>query len=269
MPTADPLERFHVRLFGNPDAARTIVFVNGFGQDQDGWAPVAAAFADDFRLLTFDHAGTSGASAEAFPQHRYLNLRAYAKDVSELADRLALRDATVIGHSVGAMIAVLAAIDRPASFERLVLIGASPRYLDEPGYTGGFTECDLQALYRRVALDYSEWADEFAPLAMNNPERPLLARHFAESLKTIRPEHALTALCAIFQSDHRADLPKLRKPVLIVQSQDDVAVPLDVALYLHDHIIGSRLSIIEAKGHFPHLSAPDQVIVAIGEFVRG
>lgn len=268
MNSKDAIERLRVTESGTTDAPRSIVFVNGFGESQDAWNRIAPAFADQFRMYTFDHAGTSGVSAKDFPQHRYLNLRAYARDLVELMDRLALHDAIVIGHSVGAMVALLASIERPAAFGRLVLIGASPRYLDEPGYHGGFSESDLQQVYRSVVLNYAQWADGFAPAAMANPDRPQLARHFAESLKTIEPEHALTALCAIFQSDHRADLAKVRHPTLIIQSQDDIAVPFDVACYLNDHIVGSRLTVIDAQGHFPHVSAPAQVITAIEEFVR-
>lgn len=268
MSHADPIEKRRAAVTGNASAEKTLVFVNGFGEDQSAWMHVAPAFARDFRLVTFDHAGTGGTAGGAFPQHRYLNLRAYARDMVELADSLALRDAVAVGHSVGGTIALLAAIERPAAFGKLVLIGASPRYLDDAVYRGGFSEDDLQKIYRAVALDYAEWADDFAPRVMDNPDRPQLAQHFAQSLKTIAPEHALTALCAIFQSDHRADLPKVTQPALIVQSRDDIAVPAEVARYLHEHIRGSRLAVIDARGHFPHLSAPEQVVAAIAEFVR-
>lgn len=270
MEALDPLVKNCVTVTGKPDAARTIVFVHGLGTDQTAWADVAAAFKDDFRIVLFDNAGAGRSIPEAFVQHRYLNLRTYAKDLIEICEALAVRDAIVVGHSAGAMIGVLAAIEAPLHFSKLVLIGASPRYLNdaESGYRGGFSDTDLKEIYRAVALNFPEWADRYAPMAMGNPGRPSLARHFAEGLKAIPHRHALTVLCSIFQSDHRADLPKLAKPTLLLQTQADLAVPMEVAEYLHREIRGSRLAVVEATGHFPHLSAPDAVITAMRDFVR-
>lgn len=265
----DPIEKLAATVSDSGGSSRAIVFVNGFGETQVVWHDIASAFANAFRIVTYDHAGTGGAPSEAFSQHRYLNLRAYARDLTDLARALELRDAVVVGHSVGGMIAALASIERPQSFGRIVLIGASPRYLDEPGYPGGYTESDLQQLYRSVTLDYSKWAEAFAPTMMGNLDRPQLAAHFTDTLKHIPPEHALSALCAIFQSDHRADLGKLRQPALILQTKVDPAVPFAVAEYLHAHIADSRLVVLDAEGHCPHVSAPDQVVRAIAEFVNG
>lgn len=262
-----PLRRNNVRFRGRQDAVDTMVFVHGFGTDQHAWHAVAAAFDDDYRQVLLDNVGAGGTDPKAFIQHHYLNLHGYAQDLISVCDAAGVRDAVMVGHSVGAMIGVLASVARPELFSRLVLIGASPRYLDDTDYHGGFTREGLDELYRSVTLDYARWAGSFAPLAMANPNRPRLAEHFAESLRTIPAETALTVLCSIFQSDHRAVLGDIKVPTLLIQSRDDVAVPLEVAQYLNARIAGSRLALIDATGHLPHVSAPDAVIAAMRAFL--
>jgi sigma-B regulation protein RsbQ len=267
MRDVDPIKRNNVTVIGNPDADRSMIFIHGFGTDQTAWREVVETFLRDFRVILFDNVGAGRSMPEAFVQHRYLNLHSYAADLLEICDALRLKNTIVVGHSVGAMIGVLAAIKRPEVFSKLVLIGASPRYVDDGEYRGGVSKDDLNALYRAVAGNYFDWADAFAPLAMANADRPSLAVDFAETIKTIPAQSALTVLCSIFQSDHRADLDQLDKPTLLIQAREDIAVPLAVAEYLHRHIKESRLSVINATGHLPHISAPAEVIAAMHDFV--
>lgn len=241
-----------------------MLFIHGFGTDQTVWTGVAAAFTEAFRVVRFDNAG-AGPRADEFRQSDYLGLRAYAGDALRVARALDLRDVVVVGHSAGAMVGLLAAVAEPDRFSALTLISASPRYLDDEGYRGGFTKDDLDRLYSAMMADYGGWADEFALAAMRNGQRPQLALRFAEALKAIPPERALTVLCSIFQSDHRADLAGVKCPTLIIQSSEDLAVPVDVAHYLRMNIEDSELALIEAMGHLPHVSAPD----AVAEAVRG
>lgn len=269
MPTIDPLIKNNVTVTGNPAANRTIVFVHGFGTDQTAWQAVATAFREDFRIVLLDNVGAGKSAPDAFVQHRYLNLHAYAADLLDICTALGLADAILVGHSAGAMSCVLAAIQRPACFSRLILIGASPRYLDAPDYRGGFSKADLDAIYSAIPGHFAEWADAFAPLAMANPEQPELARYFAETIKSIPAEQALTVLCSIFQSDHRADVGRLDRPTLLIQSREDVAVPRQVADFLHRQIHGSVLQVIAATGHLPHVSRPEAVIAAMRDFIAG
>ena len=243
-----------------------MVFVHGFGTDQTAWRDVVPAFCSDYRILLLDNAGAGRSAPEAFVQHRYLALRTYAADLAEVCAAAGVQDAVLVGHSVGAMICTLAANEHPTLAAKLVLVGASPRYLDEPGYRGGFSEQDLQAIYGAVAAGYDEWADHYARAAMD-PGRPELAQHFASTLKQVPADHALTVLCSIFQSDLRTELRHVKLPTLIVQARNDVAVPLEVAEYLHRSIPGSTLRVIEAAGHLPHVSAPTVVVAAMAEFL--
>jgi sigma-B regulation protein RsbQ len=270
MESIDPIRRNKVRIAGNPQAARTLVFTHGFGTDQHAWDAIVPAFERDFRIVLYDVMGMGGSDADDFVrrQHEYLNLQSYARDLLDICRALDVKDAVGIGHSVGAMITLLASIRGPAHFSRLALLCASPRYLDEEGYRGGFSKHDIAEMYRAIALDYPAWASLFAPHAMGTPQSPQFGDAFARSLQAMPKSHALTLACAIFQSDHRHELERVDKPTLLVQARADAAVPEDVARYLHAQIRGSELRMIEATGHLPHISAPQAVIEALRGFLR-
>lgn len=265
-----PLIRNNVTVTGNPAAARTIVFVNGLGTDQGYWSRLTPAFADDYRLVLFDHVGTTQANQAYFreKQLRYLNVKGYANDLLEICSALGLNGETVvIGHSLGAMTGLLASIDHPAQFRRLVLIGASPRYTDTADYRGGFTAEDIKTIYSAVNQDYAQWSTRLAAAAMGNPDSPLLTQRFADSILGIPPDMMLTILCSVLQTDHRDQLARVRVPTLLLHSRDDDFVPTAVAEYLHAHIPASTLVFVDAEGHLPHVSAPEGVIAAIGDFI--
>ena len=263
-----PLQRNNVMLRGNPDAPRTLLFVHGFGTDQTAWSQVADSFQDEYRIVLLDNMGMGQSDLEAFDANPsdYLGLERYAGDVQEVCAYLRLKDVVLVGHSVGAMISVLAAAGRPELFAKLVLVGASPHYLNDGPYHGGFSQSDVNDITLSVARDYSCWAESFAPRAMGNPGSPQLAKEFAQCLKAMPVKRALHILYAIFRSDLRKVVQQLRLPTLIIQSRDDLFVPEEVAEYLHQHILGSRLSRIPASGHLPHISAPATVIAAMREF---
>lgn len=267
MPT-NPLQRNHVTVCGNPQAPGTLVFIHGFGTDQTAWHPVSQAFAADFRIVLLDLVGAGKSDPEAFRQHRYLNLDQYATDLLEVCDALQLSKAILVGHSSGAMVAALAAVRAPGRFARLVMIGASPRYVDEEGYRGGFNMEQIDALYKRILQPEPGWADGFAPAMMGNADRPELGARFAKDLNAIPRDRVLTVVCSILQSDHREQVRRLALPTLLVHTTRDQAVPMEVAHYLHGVIQGSELVVIDGDGHLPHISAPAQVVQAIGAFLR-
>jgi len=268
MDNLDPLYKNHVTVTGNPKAEQAMVFVHGFGTDQSAWQQVASAFFDDYQIILFDNVGAGKAAPEAFVQHRYLNLHSYANDLLQIAAALNLKQVILIGHSAGGMIGLLAAIKAPSLASKLILIGASPRYLNDESYHGGFTDNDLAEIYGAVAQRHEAWADYFAPMVMANPERPYLSEYYANSIKSIPTNHVLTVLCSIFQSDHRRDLELVKTPTLLIQSNEDFAVPLAVANYLQQRIAGSQLAVIQATGHLPHVSTPEAVVVAMRGFLK-
>lgn len=259
------INRNNVHLLGQ--GSQTIVFAHGFGSDQSAWKQQVAAFESTYRIVLFDHVGAGQSDMAAYSSLRYGSLYSYAEDLLELCASLKLSQVILVGHSVSGMVSLLAALIDPDRFKQLIFIGASPRYLNDAaaGYIGGFEQSDLDALYAAMSSNYYAWVSGFAPLAMGNPERPDLAIEFARTLSAIRPDIAQAVAHMIFQSDHRAELSKLTVPTTILQSTDDIAVPPCVGEYLFSKIPQSQLININAKGHLPHLSAPEEVTQTLAQ----
>jgi sigma-B regulation protein RsbQ len=261
----DPLRRNNVGIRGS--GAPPLMFAHGFGCDQNMWRLVAPAFEARHRTILFDHVGAGGADPGAFNTTRYATLQGYADDVLEICRAADLRQVVFVGHSVSAMIGVLAAISEPERFSKLVLVGPSPRYIDEDGYTGGFKRADIDALLESLDSNYLGWSNTFAPVIMGNPDRPELGSELVNSFCRTDPEHARHFAKVTFLSDNRSDLSRLRVPALILQCSDDVIASRAVGEYVHRALKDSQLVLMKATGHCPNLSAPQETIAAIREFL--
>jgi sigma-B regulation protein RsbQ len=254
---AEKLHRLHGTISGTQ--GRTVILGHGFGTDQTAWNLVRPWLEARFRVVSFDMAGAGPDGAKNYNARRYGSLFAYADDLLDIIDELELENLIYIGHSVGCMIGVAAAVARPDPFRNLLLIAGSPRYLNEPGYAGGFEQYELDAVYDDMAANFQAWAAGFAPMVVGVSDKPAVDEFF-RTLFLMRPDIALNTCRTIFQSDMREIVPRLERPAHIVQTQRDMAVPLSVAQWLHGNIERSTLDIIDAAGHTPHLTAPDQII---------
>lgn len=264
------LQRKHnINIEGNTNATQTIIFAHGFGTDQTAWNEVKQAFKDDYRLVLYDNVGAGKSDPAAYSPIKYQTLNSYANDLVDIASVFKLENSIVVAHSVSSMIALLAAVKAPQYFSKMVFTAASPRYLNDEseGYIGGFTQPALDSMYETMTGSYYAWASGFSALAMANADKPELGNDFANSLLDIRPDIALAVAKVIFESDVRKELPLLQKDVLILQAQNDIAVPPEVAHYLNKNIKNSRLAFLQAEGHFPHISAPAEVIKALKTFI--
>jgi sigma-B regulation protein RsbQ len=260
------LDRNNVRVSGRRDG-QPMLFAHGFGCDQQMWRFVAPAFEDDFRVVLFDHVGSGGSDLSAWSPERYSSLRGYADDVLEICRELELERVVFVGHSVSAMIGVLAAAAEPARFDRLVLVGPSPRYVDDEGYAGGFTSEDIEGLLESLDSNYLGWSSAMAPVIMGNPDRPELGAELTNSFCRTDPAIARHFARVTFLSDNRDDLAAVTVPTLVLQCSDDVIAPDAVGAYVHERIPGSRLVHLAATGHCPNLSAPEETVAAIRSFV--
>jgi len=262
-------QKNNVHVCGKQDAAQTIIFAHGFGSDQTAFAPLVEAFEDDYKIVLYDNVGGGKADIDAFSPQRYSTLQGYVTDVTDIIKALDLQHIIYVGHSVSGMIGLLTSIQHPSYFDKLVLLGSSPRYLNDPekGYTGGFDMPALNGLYDAMNTNYYAWASGFSALVVNNPDRPQLAERFSSSLRQIRPDIALAVAKTIFEMDHRNELSKSTIPSLVIQTTEDPAVPEVVGNYMVEHIPHSKLARVNTKGHFPHMSAPDEVISAIRSFL--
>jgi sigma-B regulation protein RsbQ len=260
------LKRNNVKLSG-PEEGQPMIFAHGFGCDQNMWRFVTPAFEDKYRIVLFDHVGAGQSDPSAYSRGKYESLKGYASDVLEICRELGLTRAIFVGHSVSAMIGVLAALQEPDRFERLVLVGPSPRYIDDGDYTGGFSREDIEGLLDSLDSNYLGWSSAMAPVIMGNPDRPELGSELTNSFCRTNPEIAKHFARVTFLSDNRADLPNLKVRSLILQCQDDAIAPRSVGEYVHRQIADSELVLLEATGHCPNLSAPQETIAAIQGFL--
>jgi sigma-B regulation protein RsbQ len=260
------IERNNVRVTGA--GSQPMLFAHGFGCDQNMWRLVVPAFEDAYRIVLFDHVGAGRSDIAAYDKRKYATLDGYASDVLEICHALDLTDIIFVGHSVSAMIGVLAAGREPARFAKLVLIGPSPRYLDDRDYVGGFSRPDIDGLLEALDSNYLGWSSAMAPVIIGNPDRPELGAELTNSFCRTDPEIAAHFARVTFLSDNRADLATIATPTLILQCSDDIIAPAAVGQYVHDHVPGSRLVTLEATGHCPNLSAPGETIAAIQEFLE-
>src|SRR3954468_22125665 len=242
------LSRNNVRVFGS--GTQPMVFAHGFGCDQNMWRYVAPAFADDYRIVLFDYVGSGRSDLAAYDAERYAALDGYASDVLDVCHALDLSKVIFVGHSVSSMIGVLAANREPALFDRLILVGPSPRYINEaPDYVGGFERADIEGLLETMEKNYIGWAKFLAPAIMKNPERPELSSELEASFCSTDPVIARRFAKATFFADNRADLKRLTVPALVLQCSDDIIAPNAVGEYVHRNAKGSELRIMKATGH--------------------
>jgi sigma-B regulation protein RsbQ len=240
---------------------------HGFGSDQTGWRHQVAAYKSHYRIVFFDYLGCGKAELQDYNPLHYDSLEWYRDDLLAIYHSLSLTHTVFVGHCVSAMINVLSSRLQPELFNKLVFVGASPRYLNDENYIGGFELSDLNVLYSAMADNYLGWANGFGHAAMGNAERPELGHEFAGTLSAMRPDIAQSTARLIFESDLRADLPHIQQPVLILQSNNDIAVPRQVGEYLAAHIPRNRLEVLNSQGHLLHISAPDEVTAAIQEVI--
>lgn len=261
--------RHNVTETGAGAGAKTMVLAHGFGCDQNMWRFVAPAFADTHRVVLFDHIGCGKADIRSYDPQRHARLDGYAEDVSNILDELDLSEVVFVGHSVSAMIGLLAAIREPRRFARLVMIGPSPHYLNEPPeYTGGFERADIEGLLHMMETNMLGWANFLAPAVMGAATPDELTQELRDSFCATDPFVTRRFAQATFLSDNRADLPHCPVRSLIIQCIEDAISPPSVARYVHEHTPGSTLAWLQASGHCPHMTHPAETVAAIRDYLR-
>lgn len=260
------LQRLNVNVIG--DGKQPLLLCNGFNCNQQIWNYLTPTLSKHYQLVLFDQMGTGNSDLRAYDAQHYSTLGSYAQDVVAICQALDLRDAVLIGHSIGAMIGLLAAIQAPQHFSKIVLMAASPHYLNEPGYYGGFERADMLDLLAEMDRNYLNWATTFATILMGQDQPASLGyelvNYFCQADPTIAKQFARLG----FLADNRPDLPNLHLPTLLLQTSEDVAVPVEVSTYLLDHLPQATLVTLQTAGHCPHLSAPLEVVAALREFIR-
>ena len=255
------VRRHNVKVTGR--GSTPLIFAHGFGCDQNMWRLVAPQFEDSFKVVCFDYVGHGRSDFAAYDRNRYSSLAGYADDVLDICRELQLRDAIFVGHSVSAAIGIIAALREPDRFQNLILVSPSPCYLNDGDYVGGFTRASIDELLDFLDSNHLGWSSTMAPVIMGNADRPELGTELENSFCRTNPEVAKAFARVTFLSDTRADLAKLKVPALIIQCSEDMIAPTTVGRYVHTQLTGSVLTVIDANGHCPHLSAPEATVGAI------
>jgi len=261
------LTRNNVTISGNP-LGQPLLFAHGFGCGQGAWRYVIPQFEERYKVIAFDHVGSGGSDVTAYDRGKYDSLNGYADDILEIIAELELTDVIFVGHSVSSMMGVLAANRAPELFAKLILVGPSPRYVDDGSYKGGFTQDAIDGLIDSLDSNYLGWSSIMAPVIMGNPERPELGAELTESFCAVNPTIAGQFARATFLSDNRRDLAEVTVPTLVLQSSDDVIAPVEVGEFVRDSIPGSTYVVMTSRGHVPNLSDPEQVADNIRSFIE-
>lgn len=261
----DVVARNNVNVFGK--GRQPMLFAHGFGCDQNMWRFITPAFENDYKIVLFDYVGSGKSDLKAYNPERYSNLNGYAMDVLEVCHALQLKDVVFVGHSVSCMIGLLSAIKRPELFSDLLLIGPSPCYINDKTYVGGFERKDIEELLDTMDKNYIGWANFLAPAIMKNPNKPELSIELTNSFCSTDPVIARNFAMATFFSDNRRDLLSMKKPTLLMQCSEDIIAPLEVGDYLHAHLANSTLRVLNATGHCPHMSHPEETIQVMKEYL--
>ncbi|MHC3473578.1 alpha/beta fold hydrolase [Streptomyces sp. 7R007] len=264
----DVVRRNNVAVTGNPHGP-VVVLAHGFGCDQNMWRLTVPALAAEYRVVLFDYVGSGRSELSAFSEERYSSLEGYARDAVEVCEALDLREAVFVGHSVSAMIGVLAADMAPQRIGGLVMVAPSPRYIDDVGYRGGFAAEDIEELLTSLESNYLGWSAAMAPVIMGNADRPELGEELRNSFCATDPDMARVFARTTFLSDSRDALKSVRVPTLVLECTEDVIAPREVGAHVHAAIAGSTLVTLDATGHCPHLSAPEATNAAITAFLAG
>lgn len=259
------LVRNNVKVMGSGQAA--MVFAHGFGCDQNMWRFVWPAFAEQFRIVLFDHVGCGASDLKAYDAAKYSTLDGYADDLIEICRALDITNGVFVGHSVSAMIGAIASLKNPEIFSDLVMIGPSPRYIDDQEYTGGFTEQQIHELLDFLDANHMGWSQAMAPVIMGNPDRPELGEELTNSFCITDPEIAKKFARVTFLSDNRTELPAVEARCLVLQCSEDVIAPRAVGEYVANQLPSSQFVLLNATGHCPNLSAPDETVAAMKAFL--
>lgn len=262
----DIIKRNNITVKGS--GGKTILLAHGYGCDQNMWRFITPAFEEKYKIVLFDHVGSGKSDWSSYNKNKYSDLKGYATDIVEICEKLNLSNVTLIAHSVSAMIALLAAQKKPSLFSHIIMIGPSPRYINDSEYYGGFSEEDIMEMIDALDNNYLGWSSSITPVIMGNADKPELAEELKNSFCQHDPDIAKHFARVTFLGDNRNDLPNLTIPTLIIQCSEDIIAPVKVGEYVNKNIPNSQIVILEATGHCPHLSHPVQTVEIIKKYLE-
>lgn len=259
------IDRNNIHILGKGNIP--MLFLHGYGCDQQMWRFVYPASEDDYKVILMDHVGSGKSDLEAYDFEKYSSLNGYADDLLEIIEAFQLKETIIVAHSVSAMIALLAAAERPSLFSKLILLGPSPCYINKPPYHGGFSQDDIDELVSTLESNYLGWSSFITPVIIGDSNQKEYAEELKNSFCSMNPTIAKHFAKVTFLSDNREDLKRVKTPALIIQTNPDVIAPVQVGQYVHQNLFGSTYVEIPTTGHCPHLTAPNEVIFSIKKYL--
>lgn len=261
----DVIKRNNVTIHG--EGTQVMLMAHGYGCDQNMWRFITPAFSSKYKIILFDHVGSGKSDISAYDYKKYASLQGYADDIIEICESLNLKNVILMGHSVASMMGLLAANKAPHLFDALIMIGPSPCYINDEVYYGGFDKTDIHELLESLDSNYLGWSSAIAPVIMGNADKPALSEELANSFCQNNPEIAKHFAKVTFLGDNRKDLSKLTTSTLILQCTSDVIAPEAVGKYLNEQLQNSTFVVMEATGHCPHMSAPEETVELVTTFL--
>ena len=261
----DVIKRNNVTVYGK--GTQVMLMAHGFGCDQNMWRFITPAFSSKYKIVLFDHVGSGKSDISAYDYEKYSSLQGYADDIIEICESLNLKNINLIGHSVASMMGLLAANKAPHLFDTLIMVGPSPRYINDETYYGGFDEADINELLESLDSNYLGWSSAITPVITGNADKPELSKELANSFCQSDPEIAKQFANVTFLGDNRKDLLTLTTRTLILQCASDVIAPETVGRYVNEHLQNSTIFFMKATGHCPHMSAPDETVELVTKFL--
>lgn len=258
-------KRNNVQFIGNGE--KTIILAHGFASNQQMWKYILPTLSQEYRVMLFDYVGSGASAKTAYSTEKYATLHGYAQDIIDMIDEWNLINVVFVGHSISAMIGMLASFERPNAFSKLIMIGASPCYLNDGDYIGGFTKEAVEGLFQMMELNFTGWASHLAPIVTDPERTPKTTSQVEQTFKSNDAAIVREFATATFLADHRADLERIKVPTVLIQSKDDAIVPVQVSEYLHQHIAGSELVYLNIKGHYPQISQPEETVAILQRYI--
>jgi pimeloyl-[acyl-carrier protein] methyl ester esterase len=180
---------------------------------------------------------------------------------------------TLCGWSLGALLAMLAAERHPAKVERLILIGATPSFIQRADWPHGMTPAALAEFAFAVASDPQSALKRFIALFnQNDVNGRAIGRELTRTLSNADlPSAAVldAGLALLRDTDLRAIAPTIRQPTLLIHGAHDPLMPLAAAEWLAATLPQARLDILPDAAHAPFLSDPARCAELIADFVHG